>query len=89
MTIPTVRRQRTRREWRLSSPRGNGTSRAPLELRVPVHRATTRTLQALYPFVIDSGLGTHGVYVGRQTGSDASFVHDPWQQYAAGVVTNR
>ena len=53
-----------------------------------MHRATTRNLQALYPFVVDSGLGSRGVYVGRQTGSDASFVHDPWQQYQAGVVTN-
>ncbi len=76
------------RRWRLSSRRGDGTGRPLVGLRVPAHRATTRTLQALYPFVIDSGLGTRGVYIGRQTGSDASFVHDPWQQYAAGAVTN-
>ena len=28
------------------------------------------------------------MYVGRQAGSDASFVYDPWQQYRDGVVTN-
>jgi type IV secretory pathway VirB4 component len=55
---------------------------------MPAHRATTRNLQALYPFVIDSGLGNQGVYIGRQTGTDASFVHDPWQHYRTGVVTN-
>lgn len=72
-----------------SSPRsGDGTGRAFLRMRTPVHRTTTRNLQALYPFVVDAGLGSRGVYVGRQAGSDASFVFDPWEQYADGVVTN-
>ena len=57
-------------------------------LKTPAHRATTRNLQAVYPFVVDSGLGSRGVYVGRQAGSDASFVFDPWELYAAGVITN-
>ena len=77
-----------RTPWKLSSRRGDGHGASLLRLRAPAHRATTRNLQALYPFVVDSGLGTRGVYVGRQTGSDASFVHDPWQHYLAGVVTN-
>jgi type IV secretory pathway VirB4 component len=73
----------------MSSPRsGDGTGRALLRMRTPAHRATTRNLQALYPFVVDAGLGSRGVYVGRQAGSDASFVFDPWEQYADGVVTN-
>lgn len=79
---------RDRRRYRLSSRRGAGVGKALIPLRAPAHRVTTRNLQALYPFVVDSGFGLHGVYVGRQTGSDASFVHDPWQQYEAGVVTN-
>ena len=71
------------------SPRsGDGTGRSLLRMRTPVHRTTTRNLQALYPFVVDSGLGSRGVYVGRQAGSDSSFVFDPWEQYADGVVTN-
>jgi type IV secretory pathway VirB4 component len=77
-----------RRSWHTSSRRGSGEGRSLIPMRTPAHRATTRNLQALYPFVVDSGLGTRGVYVGRQTGSDASFVHDPWQQYHDGVVTN-
>jgi type IV secretory pathway VirB4 component len=59
-----------------------------LSPKTPPHRATTRNLQAVYPFVIDSTLGTRGVYVGRQAGSDASFVFDPWELYADGVITN-
>ncbi len=83
-----ARLRRVRREWRLSPRRGDGTGRAVLPIRVPAHRATTRNLQGLYPFVVDASLGSAGAYIGRQAGSDASFVHDPWQRYHAGVVTN-
>ncbi|SFC97038.1 hypothetical protein SAMN04487968_11726 [Nocardioides terrae] len=76
------------KRWDTTSRRGSGRGKALLPLRTPAHRATTRNLQALYPFVIDSGLGTKGVYIGRQTSTDASFVHDPWQHYRSGVVTN-
>lgn len=55
---------------------------------MPAHRATTRNLQAIYPFIVDSALSSHGVYIGRQAGSDASFVFDPWELYADGVITN-
>jgi type IV secretory pathway VirB4 component len=57
-------------------------------IRVPAHRATTRNLQAIYPFVVDSTLSSRGVYIGRQAGSDASFVFDPWELYAGNVITN-
>jgi type IV secretory pathway VirB4 component len=57
-------------------------------MRTPAHRATTRNLQAAYPFVVDSALGSRGIYVGRQAGSDASFVFDPWELYAQNVITN-
>jgi type IV secretory pathway VirB4 component len=66
----------------------NATGRSLRRLTVPPHRATTRNLQALYPFIVDSTLGSHGVYVGRQAGSEASFTFDPWQLYAAGLITN-
>lgn len=77
-----------RRQHLSSRRRGDGTGRSLLSLRTPAHRVTTLNLQALYPFVVDSGIGSQGVYVGRQTGSDASFVFDPWEAYAAGTVTN-
>src|SRR3954452_12935207 len=85
--LPRPLRRPVRHSWQVSSRRGDGTGRSLLRLRAPVHRATTRNLQALYPFVVDSGLGSRGVYVGRESGTDASFVHDPWQQYRSGIVT--
>ena len=57
-------------------------------MRLPTHRATTANLQALYPFVVETGLGSEGVYVGRETGSGASFVYDPWHLYQQQYVTN-
>ena len=69
-------------------PARRTTGRGLRDMRVPVHRATTRNLQAVYPFVVDSTLGSRGVYVGRQAGSDASFVYDPWELYTDGVITN-
>ena len=62
--------------------------RVLLPLQLPAHRATTLNLQALFPFVVESGLGSAGVYVGRHTGSNASFVFDPWVLYQRGIVTN-
>jgi len=69
-----------------SARRATGAALRPM--RVPAHRATTRNLQAAYPFVVDSALGSRGIYVGRQAGSDASFVFDPWELYGQNVITN-
>jgi hypothetical protein len=87
---PGRRTRRTRGARRTPAPRFDLSSvgHTPFQMRVPAHRATTRNLQAIYPFVIDSTLGARGVYVGRQAGSEASFTFDPWQLYAAGVITN-
>lgn len=54
---------------------------------VPAHRATTAHLQALYPLVGGRTLGAPGVYIGRDL-HGALFCYDPWELYAAGVVTN-
>ncbi len=54
---------------------------------MPAHRATTAHLQALYPFVAGRGLGGRGVYVGRDL-HGGPFCYDPWELYAAGVITN-
>ena len=79
----------------MRSPRGRkplpirrATGKSLRRLTVPSHRATTRNLQAVYPFMVDSALGSRGVYVGRQAGSDASFTFDPWELYGGGVITN-
>ena len=62
--------------------------RVLLPMRLPVHRATTANLQAIYPFIVETGLGSEGVYIGRETGSGASFVYDPWHLYQQQVITN-
>lgn len=62
--------------------------RVLLPLRLPVHRATTANLQAIFPFIVETGLGSDGVYIGREAGSGASFVFDPWHLYQQQVITN-
>jgi hypothetical protein len=54
---------------------------------VPAHQATTRHLGAAYPFASEAGLGGRGVLIGRDLLGGA-FVYDPFELYAAGVLTN-
>lgn len=56
-------------------------------LRVPAHQDTSATLQGGYPFLAGSGLGSQGVFVGQDLYSGSSFVYDPWELYARGVIT--
>jgi hypothetical protein len=51
------------------------------------HRATTATVQALYPFVAAPGLGYHAPYVGVELYGGA-FCYDPWTLYQRGHLTN-
>jgi hypothetical protein len=53
---------------------------------VPAHQATTRHLGAAYPFASEAGLGGRGVLIGRDLLGGA-FVYDPFELYAAGVLT--
>jgi len=55
--------------------------------RVPAHQVTTRHLGAAYPLLTEAGLGHRGVFVGRDL-LGGSFVHDPFELYAAGVLSN-
>ena len=55
--------------------------------RVPAHQVTTRHLGAAYPLLTEAGLGHRGVLVGRDM-LGGSFVHDPFELYAAGVISN-
>lgn len=56
-------------------------------LGVPAHQVTTRHLGAAYPLLTEAGLGHRGVLVGRDL-LGGSFVHDPFELYAAGVISN-
>jgi type IV secretory pathway VirB4 component len=46
----------------------------------PAHRVTSRHAQALYPFMASGGLGSDGVFVGRDS-SGGAFVYDGWVLY--------
>jgi hypothetical protein len=48
---------------------------------------TTRNLGAAYPFIAETGLGQRGVVIGDDL-LGGSFVFDPFELYAAGVVSN-
>jgi len=54
---------------------------------MPAHQVTTRNLGAAYPFIAESGLGQRGVVIGDDL-LGGSFVFDPFELYAAGVVSN-
>jgi len=55
--------------------------------KVPAHSVTTRNLGAAYPLVAEAGLGHRGVLVGHDL-LGGSFVYDPFELYAAGVLSN-
>ncbi len=55
--------------------------------RVPAHQVTTRNIGAAYPFIAEAGLGHRGVLIGDDL-LGGSFVFDPFELYAAGVVSN-
>ncbi|MGH9089156.1 MAG: ATP-binding protein [Acidimicrobiales bacterium] len=54
---------------------------------LPAHQVTTRHLGAAYPLLAEGGLGHRGVLVGRDL-LGGSFVYDPFELYAAGIVSN-
>jgi type IV secretory pathway VirB4 component len=58
-------------------------------LRVPRHWGTTAHVCSVYPFLAEGGLGARGVYLGTDvlTGG-GGFAFDPFEAYAAGLVTN-
>ena len=62
-------------------------SRCRLPGERPGHQATTAHFQAVYPAVAEAGLGSQGVYIGRDM-HGGSFVYDPWVLYARGVLND-
>ena len=46
----------------------------------PAHRATTASIQALYPFMAGRGLGSQAAYIGHERFGGA-FCYDPWELY--------
>lgn len=56
-------------------------------MRIPTHEATTAQLGAAYPLAASRPLPSGGILVGRDLLGGA-FVHDPFELYAAGALTN-
>lgn len=56
-------------------------------LRLSAHRASSSTLAGAYPFLIPPACST-GVPVGTDALTGEPFCFDPWDLYAAGVLTN-
>lgn len=56
-------------------------------LRLPTHRDTSAVLSGAYPFLAEGGLGSDGVFVGRDLYGGGTFVFDPWVLYDQGVLT--
>jgi len=46
----------------------------------PAHKATSRHVEAIYPFMASGGLGGEGVFIGRDS-SGGAFVYDGWVLY--------
>lgn len=58
------------------------------KIHVPAHRVSTAHLQAVYPFIAESGLGGRGVFIGQDLTGGGSFCYDPFELYKAGVLTD-
>jgi type IV secretory pathway VirB4 component len=56
-------------------------------MRLPTHEATTAQLGAVYPLAASRPLPSGGVLVGRDL-LGGCFVHDPFELYATGALTN-
>ena len=58
-------------------------------LRLPRHRGTTAHIASAFPFLVESGLGPTGIYLGSNILSGGgAFSYDPFEAYRAGLVTN-
>ena len=57
-------------------------------VRVPAHRSSTAHLQAVYPFIAESGLGGRGVFIGQDLFGGGSFCYDPFELYQQGILTD-
>ena len=51
------------------------------------HQVSTAHFQAAYPAVAEPGLGSRGVYIGRDL-HGGSFVYDPWVLYQQGLLND-
>lgn len=68
--------------------KGIGAGRLWGRMRLQPHTAPSRMLKGIYPWIMDPGMGVPGAYVGQDLFSQASFLFDPFELYAAGVISS-
>ena len=68
--------------------RGPNRARSWVPPRVQPHQATSNVLAFAYPFQAEAGLGSDGLYIGREAWGGAGFCYDPWVLYAQKVLPN-
>jgi hypothetical protein len=68
--------------------KGQASGRLWGRMRMQPHTAPSRMLKAIYPWIMDPGLGVPGAYIGSDLMSMASFLFDPFELYAAGVISS-
>jgi hypothetical protein len=51
------------------------------KVKLAPHRMTTAVAAAAYPFLAEGGLGSSGIYVGRDVHGEAAFCFDPFELY--------
>ncbi|WP_031054331.1 ATP-binding protein [Streptomyces sp. NRRL F-5702] len=56
------------------------------KLRLPAHRMTTATVSGAYPFLAEGGLGSSGIFIGRDVHAEGAFCYDPFALYNSGRV---
>lgn len=56
------------------------------KVRLPAHRMTTAVASGAYPFLAEGGLGSEGIFIGRDVHSEGSFCYDPFSLYNSGKV---
>ncbi|WP_327073958.1 ATP-binding protein [Kitasatospora purpeofusca] len=56
------------------------------KLRLPKHRMTTAVAGGAYPFLAEAGLGSEGIFIGRDLHAEGSFCYDPFALYNSGRI---
>ncbi|MEV0535819.1 ATP-binding protein [Kitasatospora sp. NPDC050463] len=56
------------------------------KLRLPKHRMTTAVAGGAYPFLAEAGLGSEGIFIGRDLHAEGSFSYDPFALYNSGRI---
>ncbi|MFI9274006.1 ATP-binding protein [Kitasatospora sp. NPDC052896] len=68
------------------SGRPGPTSARGGKVHLPAHRMTTAVASGAYPFLAEGGLGSEGMFVGRDVHAEGSFCFDPFSLYNSGKV---